>query len=227
MKKPWNPQVSRPVANRFTLNASPHKSVKNRDGEYSMHHCISKFIKKYKPGEALQKPDEEILTFGRQMLPEEIVELWEDYGFGEYGDGLLKVVDPREYMNSLYSWLGRKDLDRIPIIVTAFGDIFYYRKLTDSENDVSLLDIHYRKTEVCGSSYQDFFERYLLDKGVIKHVLRMNLYKQAVKKLGKLDYHDIFFFVPALVLGGGENIKYIEKGNGVVHQQVLLTIGKQ
>ena len=158
------------------------------------------------------------------MLPKEIIDLWEGHGFGEYGDGLIKVVDPREYMNSLYSWLGRKDLSRIPIIVTAFGDIFYYRKLANNENDVSMLNIHYRKIEACGSSYQDFFERYLPDKGVIKKVLRADLYQKAVKKLGKLDYQDIFFFVPALVLGGSEDIKYIEKGNGAVHQMVLLAI---
>lgn len=192
-----------------------------------MHNCISKFLKKYKPGNNIQKPDEEILNFGKQILPEEIIELWVDYGFGEYGDGLIKVVDPREYINSLYSWLGRKDFNRIPIIVTAFGDIFYYRKLANSENDVSLLNIHYRRTEVCGFSYQDFFERYILDKDVIKKVLRDDLYKQAVKKLGKLSYKDIFFFVPALVLGGSENIKYIEKGNGVIHQMLLLQIGNK
>ena len=192
-----------------------------------MRNCISKFLKKYKPSEDMRKPDEEILNFGRQMLPKEIVELWENHGFGEYGDGIIKVIDPREYMNSLYSWLGRKDLSRIPIIVTAFGDIFYYRNLGNNENDISLLNIHYRRTEACGSSYQDFFERYLLDKGVIKKVLRADLYKQAVKKLGKLDDQDIFFFTPALVSGGGEDIKYIEKGNGAVHQMVLLTIGNK
>ena len=192
-----------------------------------MHNCISKFLKKYKPGENLQKPDEEILNFGRQMLPKEIVGLWEDHGFGAYGDALIKVVDPREYMNSLYSWLWRKDLSRIPIIITAFGDIFYYRKLADNKNDVSLLNIHYRKIEACGSSYQDFFERYLLDQDIVKKVLRADLYKQAVKKFGRLGYQDIFFFTPALVLGGGEDIKYIEKGNGAVHQMVLLAIGNQ
>ena len=192
-----------------------------------MRNCMDKFLKKYKPGENLQKPDEEILNFGRQMLPKEIVALWEDHGFGEYADGLIKVVDPRAYMDSLYSWLGRKDPSRIPIIVTAFGDIFYYRKLENNENDVSLLNIHDRRTEVCGSSYQDFFERYLLDKNVIKKVLRADLYKQAVKKFGRLGYQDIFFFVPALALGGGETLKYIGKGNGAVHQLVLLAIGNQ
>ena len=208
-------------------SAAGAASQKHFRGECSMHNCIDRFIKKYKPGENLQKPDEEILNFGRQILPEEILRLWEDHGFGEYGDGLIKVVDPREYRNSLNSWLGRKDLSRIPIIVTAFGDIFYYRILANNENDVSMLNIHYRKTEVCSSSYRGFFERYLLDKSVIKKVLRADLFQQAVKKLGRPDYQDIFFFVPALVLGGRENIKYIEKGNGAVHQMVLLAIGNQ
>ena len=175
-----------------------------------MSNCISKFIEKFKPVVNLQKPDEEILNFGKQMLPKEIIELWEEYGFGEYGDGLLKVVDPREYMNSLYTWLGQKDFNKIPIIVTAFGDIFYYRKV-----------------EACGYSYQEFFEKYILDEDIIKNVLRADLYKQAVKELGKLDYKDIFFFIPALVLGGREELKYIKKGNGAVHHQVLLQIGQE
>ena len=51
------------------------------------------------------------------------------------------------------------------------------------------------------------------------------LYKQAVEKLGKLEYEEIFFFAPALVLGGAENIKYIKKGNGAVHHQILLQMG--
>lgn len=191
-----------------------------------MNNCISKFIEKFRPGENLQKPDEEILNFGRQMLPKDIIQLWEEYGFGEYGNGLIKVVDPREYMNSLYMWLGQKDFNKIPIIVTAFGDIFYYRKLEDNENDILLLNIHYRKIEVCTYSYQEFFENYILDENIIKNVLREDLFKQAVEELGKLEYKDIFFFTPALVLGGGEDIKYLKKGNGAVHHQVLLQIGQ-
>lgn len=190
-----------------------------------MNNCISKFTQTFKPGENLIKPDEEILNFARQMLPKEIIELWEEYGFGEYGAGLIKVIDPRDYMNSLYTWLGQKDFNKIPIIVTAFGDIFYYRNLKNNEKDISLLNIHYRKIEVCTYSYQEFFEEYILDENVKKTILRSDLYKQAVEKLGKLEYEEIFFFTPALVLGGGENIKYIEKGNGAIHHQVLLQMG--
>lgn len=71
------------------------------------------------------------------------------------------------------------------------------------------------------------FEKYILDEDIIKNVLRDDLYKQAVKELGKLDYNEIFFFTPALVLGGREELKYIKKGNGAIHHQVLLQIGKE
>ena len=68
-------------------------------------------------------------------------------------------------------------------------------------------------------------EKYILDEDIKKNVLKPDLYKQAVEKLGKLEYEEIFFFAPALVLGGAENIKYIKKGNGAVHHQILLQIG--
>lgn len=188
--------------------------------------CMNKFIKEYTPGKNLVKPDEEILKFGQSRLPKEIVELWKNYGFGAYGNGIINIIDPREYMNSLYSWLGEKDFNKIPIIMTAFGDIFYYRKISDTENDIVLLNIHYRRTEVCAYSCRDFFENYLFDEQNIKNILRKDLYSKAIEKYGLLKENDIFFFVPALVLGGGEDIKYVQTGKAAVHHQVLLQIGK-
>ncbi len=188
---------------------------------------IDNFVKEYIPGDNLIKPDEEILKFGKEMLPPEILYLWENYGFGEYANGLLKVVDPRDYMNSLYTWLGGVDYNKIPIIVSAFGDIFYYRKLEDNENDVSLLDIHYRKVNVCAWSYQFFFKNYIIDKNVRKNILREDLYNESVNKIGNLKYNEIFFFAPALITGGIEKGEYVKKGDAKIHHQVLFQIGNK
>lgn len=187
---------------------------------------ITNFVKEYVPGKELKKPDEKLLEFANQMLPPEIVYLWTTYGFGDYGDGLIKVVDPRDYMHSLYSWLGGQDFHKIPIMVSAFGDIFYYRKLENDENDVSMLDIHYRRIDVCAFSYEEFFEEYISDSEIKENVLRKDLFDQATKKLGSLKHNEAFFFVPALVLGGGEDIKYVSKGDASTHQHVLLELGK-
>ena len=188
---------------------------------------IDNFVKAYTPGSDLTKPDEKLLEFAGQMLPPEIVYLWQEYGFGDYGDGLIKVVDPRDYMHSLYSWLGAQDFHKIPIMVSAFGEIFYYRKLDDEENDVSLLNIHYRKIEVCAYSYEEFFQSFITDPEIREDVLRKSLFDQAMAKLGSLKHNEAFFFVPALVLGGGENIKYVSKGDANTHQLLLLQIGQE
>ena len=186
---------------------------------------IDRFIAEYKPGNDLVNPDKELLDFGRQMLPPEILYLWETYGFGEYGNGFIKVVDPRDYMHSLYTWLGKQDFSKIPLFVSAFGDIFYYRKLEGEENDISMLDIHYRKVEVCGYSYQEFFDGYILDENVKENVLRRALFNEATAKLGALAVNECFFFVPALVIGGAEDIKHVKKGDANVHQHLLFEIG--
>ena len=187
---------------------------------------ITNFVKAYTPGKELTKPDETLLEFAKQMLPPEIVYLWNEYGFGDYGDGLIKVVDPRDYMDSLYSWLGNQDFHKIPIMVSAFGDIFYYRNLENGENDVSLLDIHYRRIDVCTYSYEEFFENYISYPEIKEKVLRKSLFNQATGKLGSLKHNEIFFFVPALVLGGGEDIKHVSKGDAYTHQHLLLELGK-
>ena len=55
--------------------------------------------------------------------------------------------------------------------------------------------------------------------------LKEELFNQAKEKLGNLESKEIYFFVPALILGGAENIKYIKKGNAVTHQLLLLELG--
>ncbi len=188
---------------------------------------IDNFISNYKPGDNLKKPiDEDFLKKAKMVLPPEIIYLWEEYGFGEYGNGIIKVVDPRDYMHSLYTWLGKEDLTKIPIMVSAFGDIFYFRKITDEENDISLLNIHYRKIDVCSYSYQEFFNSYINSPRVKEKVLREKLYNEALNKLGKLEFNEIFMFAPALVTGGGEDIKYVVKGDANTHQMILYDLGR-
>ena len=185
---------------------------------------IDAFAQTYKPTIVTGKPDEELLRFAEEMLPPEIVYLWQSYGFGDYGNGILKVVDPRDYMENLYDWLGKVDYSRIPLFVTAFGDILYYRKLKDGENDIALLDIHYRSSDVFGYRWETFFECVLSTKEALRRFLREALFREAVEKFGPLKHEEIFYFAPALALGGGESLKFLRKGNGFVHQKVLLQL---
>lgn len=179
------------------------------------------FLKKFSPTKELKKPSDEMLNRFRETLPKELLDFWKEYGFGNYSGGLLKVIDPTDYTDSLNNWLGGVNPARVPILMTGFGNILYYRKLSDTENDVCLLDIHYRQTTTCSYSFGEFFQYFITDDGIIDKLLRKELFEKAVGKFGEPEANEIFFFVPALAYGGSETLKYVQKGDAVVHQHLL------
>ncbi|MBS9767558.1 MAG: DUF1851 domain-containing protein [Flavobacteriaceae bacterium] len=203
-------------------------NIFGKDEEKSNQHndMFKDFVSKFPPAENLTKPTDEMLSWYADKLPKHLLDFWENYGFGNYGNGLIKVVEPSEYMDSLYSWLGiEEDFTKLPILITAFGDIYYYRKLSDTDDDISLLDIHYRKIDVCTYNFEDFFTDYIINNEISAEDLKEELFEDAVNQKGNLDYEEIFFFVPALMLGGNESVEFIDKGIGVVHQSLLLQMG--
>jgi hypothetical protein len=195
--------------------------------EYMKNDIFDTFVKIFAPSKDLIKPDNNIIQQFETILPKELIEFWINFGFGNYGGGLLKIINPLEYMDSLYEWLGRKDMSKLPIIVTGFGNIFYYRKLDENSEDISFLDIHYRKIDVCVYSLSEFFNSFVVDKGIRKELLKVKLFEKSQKKKGGIEYNEIYYFVPALIMGGGEDIKYIDKGIGTVHQSLLFQMGKK
>lgn len=178
------------------------------------------FLQKFSPAGELRKPTKEILNQFKDWLPAEWLDFWRAYGFGNYGNGLLKVIDPNDYMPNLHLWLGGENPARIPIMITGFGNILYYRKLTDTENDVCLLNIHYRCTNTCAFSFEEFVY-FITEDEIIESLLEKPLFEQAIEKCGVMKENEIFFFTPALAFGGSESIKYIQKGDGRVHQHLL------
>ena len=184
------------------------------------------FLREYPPCGELKKPEQELLKMATKVVPAGLLDFWQQYGFGSYGEGIIKVVNPTDYMGSLYMWLGKEDFSKIPIMVTAFGDIIYYRRLSETEDDVCMLNIHYRKVEVLAYSFNDFWQKTVTDKKVMEQLLYQDLYKQAICERGILQKDEIFFFVPALVLGGKQAIGNVDKGDAVTHMHLLFELGK-
>lgn len=186
---------------------------------------FDEFLKKFPPDSDLEKPSEEVLDGLSGILPDELLDFWEKYGFGNYGQGIIKVINPLDYMDSLYTWLGKEDFSKIPILITGFGDIFYFRILSEDENDVCLLDIHYREINVCAYSFEDFFEDFITDDEIIEEVLKKDLFMESLKNKGILKNNEIFCFVPALILGGSETAENTDKAQADVHQLLLFDLG--
>ena len=197
------------------------KNGNNIDGE----NCFDALVKTFEPSKDMKKPSEHILQACEKAgFPKELLDFMSEYGFGNFGDGILKLIDPEDYMNSLYTWLGGEDFTKIPFMMTGFGDLFYFRNLGDGEYDIALLDIHYRNISVPAYTCKEFVS-FITDPDTQAKLLRKDLFAKAKEKCGAVSADEIYYFVPALAVGGGEDIKYIDKGKAAVHHQVLFQVG--
>lgn len=183
---------------------------------------MNNFFKKYKPSKGLNKPDDKVLSFGEKRLPEHLINLWKNYGFGSYGNGIFKLINPVDYMQSLYDFLGGEDFNKIPFAMTILGDLFYYNKLEDK---IYYLDVHYRKNINCNINFKTFFEDFIIDDEICKNILKKDLYDDLQKNIGKITDDEIYFYVPALVAGGSNEIKNMNKGNAKIHHNILFQFG--
>lgn len=185
---------------------------------------MEKFLLKYSPS-LVEKENQSLMRQYQKVLPESLLSFWENHGLGKYGEGLIELINPETYRETLNTWLGKEMLNYVPIAMSAFGELFYYRKLTEKDEDVCILDPHYRKIEVCTWSLDQFFDEYLCDEDIIKDLLRENLFNEALSTVGKLDQDEIYIFTPALALGGSENINSLRKGNSIVCLDILFQLG--
>ena len=182
------------------------------------------FISKYPPGNDLRKPSAEMLEQFQGKVPAELLDLWREYGFGNYGGGLLKIISPMDYADTLTLWLGEQE-GCLPILMTGFGTLFIYRKLSDTADDMCLLDIHYRRSGSFSASFSDFFEHIVPTDNFAEQFLRADLFQEASAKHGGLAENEIFLFAPALAFGGDESLQHVEKGDAAVYQQLLFEMG--
>ena len=187
---------------------------------------LQKFIAAYSPPDKPVKPRPETIAKYKNKLPECIIELWTEHGFGHYGDGLIQIIDPDIYDNNLWGWLMvEKDTNRIPIALSAFGHIYYYRKLSDrGDEDIAFINPHTSQTGVLTWDIKEFFNEWCCDADNQSDYLEKELAAKASKKCGKLNDGEIYYYAPAIRLGGESKLENIKKGNALVHLAILLEL---
>ena len=187
-----------------------NKPKKELDGHFAA------FLSEYPPSENLVKPDAKITDKYEAILPE-MIEFWKQYGFGNYGSGLVKIINP----DTFETVSGVNPAVDIPLMVSAFGDIFIYRHIPNQNlKAVGILNVHYRNREffIIGD---DCIEQFFGGVNRELPIMRTALFEEAVAKCGNPAPNEIFFFVPMLAMGGAETIGFIDKGDMFVHYHIL------
>ncbi len=141
----------------------------------------------------------------QNLIPAELLEVWQKYGLGSFYGGYLKIINPDEYRDVLdHSYYAAQE--SVPIFATGFGDIIIWRKNTYVEL------IKYRKgaAETLSSGFDFFFGDLAAESRLVRK-LDKNLYNDAVSKRGALEYDECFAYAPLLPLGGSESVDNLQK----------------
>lgn len=182
---------------------------------------IEKFKEHYKVETGNTIVSEELIKKYQKKVPSLLIDIWKTTGFGKYNKGLIELINPEQYENNLWTWLGREVENYTPFAITGFGELLYYRKLTETDEDVCMIDIQYGKIETLVWSLESFFNEFLTSEEDKKMWLREDLFLKAISEKGDLQNGEIFTFTPILAIGGAEELEYLQKGNAYVYQDLV------
>jgi hypothetical protein len=88
---------------------------------------------------------------------------------------------------------------RVPIAVTQFGAIVYYRKLTETDEDIATLDPTTRSSAVLSWNLIDFFNCFMCDAKRVDVLMPPQLHKVARREVGLLAAGEVYHADPKLL----------------------------
>ena len=148
--------------------------------------------------------DETLLNKYKNRLPDSLFEEWRISGLCGFADGFIWLIDPATVEFAMVQW--KIDPPSLAFGRTAFGDLF----LWDGES-VRCLFVHDGTLEWLSGDFDMFFEYALTDQAFLDEVLRFPMFLQALAKLGPVAADEMYTFVPALVLGGADDVDHLKK----------------
>lgn len=178
----------------------------------------------FTPAENCVVASAELINPFTDIAPPALLNLWQTSGLGKYRDGLIEFVDPSDFKNNLITWLGRDQPNYIPFAITGFGELLYYRKLSDTEEDVCMIDIQYRQTSVLCWGFDTFLQTYLTNEDNRLDIFREEFFNEQLAEKGPLSTYEVFTFVPILALGGNAEGPTVQKGNAQVYIDLVFTL---
>lgn len=170
-------------------------------------------------------PTSSIVRYSK-ILPERLLNYWHDYGWSGHADGIFWIVDPQEYEGVVSMWLKDIELetrDTYHVIArTAFGKLYLWGEKTGQsltiESCYSLCAYKKRgrTAEDLDRQYESFFISASFEFSDF-----LDLFVPAKRKLGVLQSDEMYGFVPALMSGGSEDLKNLEKLKIIEHLTFL------
>ncbi|MEU2203505.1 GAD-like domain-containing protein [Microbacterium oleivorans] len=152
----------------------------------------------------------EVVAAYRDRVPAELVEVWEQYGYGTFGQGFIRVINPAVYEAELGDRIGKTQGDgvAIPVMVTGLGDL-----ITWEPSLGGLVGLIFRENRGVGLGDVDSFLLLTEALGADHLAAEFNwgVFPEAVATQGAPDFDESFIFVPLPSLGGPGTVDTLQK----------------
>ncbi|MDR3158294.1 MAG: hypothetical protein LBU11_04640 [Zoogloeaceae bacterium] len=108
-------------------------------------------------------------------------------------------LDPDAWQTTLDRWIvADDDMTRIPVMLTPFGGMIYYRRLVEGGEDISLLDPGTKAIQVLSWSLTDFFNDFLRDPASVRGMMPMDIADLQTSP-GRLEAGEVYQIDPLLL----------------------------
>lgn len=162
----------------------------------------------------------EIVDEYRGRVPDELIEVWENYGYGTFGEGFLRIIDPKLYEAEVGDCIGKTQGDgiAIPVMTTGLGDLITW------EPSAGFIAIMYRlgDTQALGRTFEGLI--LFLEDEILLEDLKAEIFPEAVAAHGELPYDQSFIFVPLLSMGGKAKVDNLHKRDTIASIQVAVDL---
>ena len=158
---------------------------------------------------------QEVINKYKDLLPKELITIWETLGFGIYEDGFLQLVNPDEY-EFVFEYVDKLLEPSIIWGITALGDLLMWEgnggwTISPEEgNRVKIINVRKCKTRTLDNmrdALDLFFDVYFLTN---KDYFDSKPYIDIKGKLPALKYNECYGYFPALALGGSASVKNLK-----------------
>ncbi|MFX4272525.1 GAD-like domain-containing protein [Propionibacteriaceae bacterium Y1685] len=164
----------------------------------------------------------EVIEAYRGRVPDEVIEVWETYGYGTFGEGFLRLINPAVYERELADCIGKTQGDgvAIPIMVTGLADL-----VTWEPSIGGFVGIKYREGTIAGLDKELSGIIFFLNRNADRYLTKMfnwGIFREAVAAHGELAFGESFVFVPLRSLGGAAKVENLKKRETIAAIQTMV-----
>ncbi|QEH43285.1 T6SS immunity protein Tdi1 domain-containing protein [Chitinophaga sp. XS-30] len=150
------------------------------------------------------KPENDLLVKYEPLLPVQLIQLWQEFGFGSIVDGYLKIVNPDDYEELLQEVYSPIFKNPIVMFATGMSDLIIWE-----ENYTVLINCKYGFSKVIESGF-DYFLEDVYNTAYLDDELSGGNYFKAKNQLGRIAIDECYGYVPLLGLGGPEKVENLQ-----------------